>query len=520
MRRRSFLQGTAASAMIVSGCAPKSPAVLSPTVTFSDPLGVRLADVALQVATEAGASYADIRIGSRRSQSVATREARVEGVSDSESAGFGIRVIADGAWGFAASSTLTEAEVAIVARRAVEMARARAKLVREPIQLAPVEAVVDRWETPITKDGFTVPLQEKVDLLLSINALALKVPGVSFCSAWLDLIREDKYFASTDGSRIEQRLHRCFPSFEVTAVGTAGFQSRESLSAPQGRGYEYVLGYPWLEDAERAGHEAVEKLSARSVEPGRKDLVLLPSHLWLTIHESVGHPTELDRALGHEANFAGTSFLTPDKLGTHRFASPLCTFRAERTAPGSLATAGYDDDGVRTMEWDLVKEGIFVDYQTTRDQAHWIGRDHSTACSTAMTWKHVAFQRMPNVNLVPGKEPMTLDGLVAGVEDGILIAGSGSYSIDHQRYNFQFGGQVFHEIKNGKVGAMLRDVAYQGTTTEFWNACDGIADASAYEVNGSLYDGKGEPGQSNAMSHGTSPARFRGISILNTAREA
>jgi TldD protein len=262
----------------------------------------------------------------------------------------------------------------------------------------------------------------------------------------------------------------------------------------------------------------VAKHSAPSVEPGVRDLILHPTHLWLTIHESIGHPTELDRAMGLEANFAGTSFLTPDKLGSFRVGSDIVTFHAEKTHPGSLATTGYDDDGVAAMEWPLVEKGVFVDYQTTRDQAAWIGRDRSYGTSYAESWGSVAFQRMPNVNLVPGPQPLSLDELIADTEDGILIKGRGSYSIDHQRYNFQFGGQLFYEIKNGKVARMINDVAYQARTPDFWQACDAICDEREYDVGGSFSDGKGEPVQSNPVSHGCSPARFRRINVLNTKR--
>ena len=258
---------------------------------------------------------------------------------------------------------------------------------------------------------------------------------------------------------------------------------------------------------------------AKPVEPGLRDLILVPSHLWLTIHESIGHPTELDRALGLEANYAGTSFLTTDKVGTLQIGSDRVHFVAERTAEGGLATCKWDDDGVQTTEWDLVRDGVFVDYQTTRDQAAWIGHDRSYACSYANSWDAVQFQRMPNINLVPGRAPLSLAELIADTEDAILIEGRGSYSIDHQRYNFQFGGQVFREVKNGEVTGLLRDVAYQSTTTEFWNTCDAICDASEYRLNGSFYDGKGEPGQANAVSHGCAPARFRQVRVLNTQRE-
>jgi TldD protein len=275
--------------------------------------------------------------------------------------------------------------------------------------------------------------------------------------------------------------------------------------------------YPWLTEARQAGEEAVEKLKAKSVEPGLYDLVLHPSHLFLTIHESVGHSTELDRALLWEANYAGTSFLTPDKTGKLQFGSKIVNFFADRTQPGALATVAYDDEGVAAQKWHLVKDGIFVDWQTTRDLAPLIGRDKSNGCLHAQGWADVPFPRMPNVSLEPAKGQVSLDDLVGGVEKGILIHGRGSYSIDQQRYNFQFGGQTFREIRNGKIVGMLRDAAYQSRTTDFWGACDALGGTATYQLGGTFSDGKGEPSQSSAVSHGCPVTRFRRINVLNTA---
>ncbi len=479
-----------------------------------------LADVALNEARAAGASYADVRIADYRTQRIATREDRVLALEDSEDRGFGVRVIADGTWGFAASAHIERDEIARVARRAVALARINAKLRREPVTLAPVPAHVAFWNTPIRRDPFTVSVDEKIAKLMAINAAALKVSGVSFCNSSMTFVREHKLFGSTEGSYIEQTLHRCNPEFTVTSVDRKrnSFKTRNSLSDPMGVGYEYVEEYPWLEDAAQAGEDAVAKHTAKSVEPGKYDLVLHPTHLWLTIHESVGHPTELDRALGMEANYAGTSFLTPDKMGSFRLGSEIVNFVGEKTHAGSLATCGYDDDGVKTMEWPIVEGGVFVDYQTTREQAHWIGRPSSYGTAYAQSWKDVPFQRMPNVNLVPGAKPLSLEALIAGTERGIFIKGRGSYSIDHQRYNFQFGGQTFYEIAGGKIVGMLEDVAYQARTPDFWQACDAICSEEEYYAGGTFSDGKGEPGQANAVSHGCAPARFRGIDVINTAR--
>jgi TldD protein len=287
-----------------------------------------------------------------------------------------------------------------------------------------------------------------------------------------------------------------------------------------GTGYEYVEAYPLLKEAAIAAEEAVAMHKAKPVAPGQKTLILHPSNLWLTIHESVGHSTELDRALGYEANYAGTSFLTTDKLGKFQFGSKLVNIVADKTQPQAMATCGYDDDGVKTAEFPLIKDGLFVDYQTTRDQAHLIGQKASHGCSYADNWSSIPFQRMPNVSLRPGDKDLTEADIIGASDDGIYVKGDGSFSIDQQRYNFQFGGQVFWEIKNGKRGEMLRDVAYQSRTTDFWNACDGLGGPATYQLGGTFSDGKGEPGQSNSVSHGCPVARFRQINVLNTATKS
>jgi TldD protein len=373
----------------------------------------------------------------------------------------------------------------------------------------------------VRRDAFAVPLEEKADRLLSLNAIALRQPGISFVDSQMTFVREHKYFASTEGARIEQTLSRLHPSFTVTSVDseTGDFTTRNSYTDPRALGYEYIEDYPWEEDVRQASEDAREKHRAPSIEPGKRDLILHPTHLWLTIHESIGHSTELDRALGFEADFAGTSFLVPERVGNFQLGSPLINVVAEKTAPGSLATSGYDDDGDATSEWPLVEDGKFVDYQYTRDQAHWLGKSRGHACSYAESWRDVPFQRMPNVNLLPGKSPLSLDQLIAGTDDAVLIKGRSSYSIDHQRYNFQFSGQTAWQVKGGRVTHMLKDVAYQASTPAFWAACDALCSAEEYYVGGSFFDGKGQPSQSNAVSHGCVPARFRQIDVLNTARK-
>lgn len=478
-----------------------------------------LADVALSTAKKLGATYADIRINRYRSESVATREQQVQNVSRGQSFGFGVRVLYKGTWGFASSRSVTEADVRRITQQAIDIAKANSAFQRKPISLVPVEKVVTSWKSAFEKDPFEVSIDDKIQFLLALNSSAMKTSGVGFVSSNMSFVNEQKYYASTDGSRIDQYIIRANPGFNVTAVNRANgdFQTRSALGGPQGMGYEYIEKHDWKNEAQQAGEEAVMKLKAKPVEPGKYDLVLHPSHLWLTIHESVGHPTELDRALWWEADYAGTSFLTPDKLGKLQFASKIMNFVADRTQPAGLATVGFDDEGVPAQRWHLIKDGMFVDWQTTRDLAAMTGQKKSYGCNHGDSWGSISFPRMPNVSLQPGPGNTTIDDLIAGVENGILIYGDGSYSIDQQRYNFQFGGQVFWEIKNGKRGGMLRDVAYQSRTTDFWNSCDGLGGQSTYELGGSFNDGKGEPGQSNAVSHGCPPARFRQVNVLNTA---
>jgi len=481
-----------------------------------------LADAALAAAKQAGATYADIRINRYRNQFIFTRDRTVQNIVNTEDYGFGVRVIVDGTWGFASSSVVTKDEIARMARQAVAIARANRSINAEPVRLAPVESYNTSWNTPVKKNPFDVPLQSKLDLLLQLNEDALKVQGASFVSASMQFVNEQKYFASTEGSHIEQSLIRSYPQFSITAVdrSTGKFYSRASLTSPMGTGYEYVESYPLLEEVHVAAEEAVAMHKAKPVDPGLKTLILHPTNLWLTIHESVGHSTELDRALGYEANYAGTSFLTTDKLGKFQFGSKIVNIVGDKTQKDALATCGYDDDGVKTTEFPIIKNGLFVDYQTTRDQAHLIGQKASHGCSYADSWGSIPFQRMPNVSLQPADAVVNEQDIIGATDDGVLIKGNGSYSIDHQRYNFQFSGQTFWEVKNGRVTTQLRDVAYQSNTPEFWKACDMIGGRSTYQLGGAFTDGKGQPGQINSVSHGCPVARFGRVNIINTGKSA
>lgn len=542
MKRRDFiyLTGMGTAATMLPGIPIfGNPITPERALERIDPaLKKQMADVALNAARSKGASYTDVRIGRYLNQFVVTREDKVENIVNTESYGMGIRVIANGAWGFAATDKLDKDSIARAAQLAVATAKENSRLLSEPVRLAPQKGYGEvSWKAPIEKNSFEVPIKEKVDLLMNVNSAAMKA-GADYVTSILFLVNEQKYFASSDGSYIDQDIHRIWPTFFVTKIdaATGKFETRNALSAPMGMGYEYLNArpqdkingvttlykgrYDMVEDARAAGAQAGEKLQAKSIEPGKYDLVLDPSHLWLTIHESVGHPTELDRVLGYEANFAGTSFLTLDKWESKKFnfGSKLVNIVGDKTQVGSLGAVGYDDEGVGTGKWDIIKDGTLVNYQTIRDQAHILGLPASQGCCYADNWSSVQFQRMPNVSLQPSKEKKSIDDLVKNVEKGIYIVGDGSFSIDQQRYNFQFGGQLYYEIKNGKIGNMVRDVAYQANSQDFWNACSGIADESDYRLGGSFFDGKGQPSQSSAVSHGSSTALFKGINVINTAR--
>jgi TldD protein len=543
MERRSFLKvgAVAGSSLLVPvfGNAIAAEELLNPmAVQFKK----SLADAAMNAATKAGASYCDVRIGRYLNQFITTRDLNVENIVNTESSGVGVRVIAGGAYGFCSTNVMTLDSVADAARQAVAIAKANSRLQTDPVVLAPVKGVGEvAWTTPFKKDWRAVPIKEKADMLLTANKAGLDA-GASFMAANLFQVNQQKYFASTDGSYIDQDIHRLWSPFTATAVDKASgkFRTRDGLSSPASMGFEffdckpenrikaaggvttlYKGAYDLIEDARAAGRQAREKLTAKTVDPGKYDLVLSPEHLFLTIHESVGHATELDRVLGYEANYAGTSFATLDKWKSKNFkyGSELVNIVADKTTPASLGLVGYDDEGVASKRWDLIRNGILVNYQATRDQVAIIGEKESQGCSYADSWSSVQFQRMPNVSLEAGKKKLTPDEMIKDVKKGIYIMGRGSYSIDQQRYNFQFGGQLYFEIKNGKIVNQLEDVAYQSNTQEFWNACTALCDERDWRMGGSFFDGKGQPSQVSAVSHGSPTTRFNGINVINTARK-
>lgn len=478
-----------------------------PTPTWQD-----FADLAIKRLAASGAEYGDIRIVHSSTQSIRGEDRRIASIRDLDDVGFGIRVLAHGGWGFAASSILSLEEVPRVADLAIEIARESASIAIEKVVLAKEPVHRDRVVTPVRIDPFTVPLTQKTELLLATMESLQAQSGVVRSSAELWARRDRKLFASTEGTRLEFDLLASSGECTATALYDGRFASR-SFNTPQlRRGYELIEEADFPGQASRVAGEAVEKVRAPAVEAGLYDLVLDPEHLSLTMHESCGHPSELDRALGYEANYAGTSFLTTDTLGRFRYGSSHVNLVADNTEPETLAATGYDDDGVACQKWDIVRDGLFVGYCTNREVAPKIGAARSRGSNRADSWGTVPIVRIANIGLEPGGA--TLDQLIADVKRGIYIEGHGSYSIDQRRYNFQFGGDAFWLIENGRRTHMLRDVIYHGITPEFWNSCDGVADRSHRRRYGFITCGKGQPGQSGWMTHAASHARFRNIRVI------
>jgi TldD protein len=484
-----------------------------------------LADAALSRARALGVSHADFRLERVRSASLRLRDARPAGGSDSMQLGYAVRVVVDGAWGFAAGVDLTPDAVARVADQAVAVARLSGGLSEEVVELAEEPAYGDvSWVSAYEENPFDVPDAEKVALLAGWSRRLLDAQGVSHVTASLLAVQENKFYADTAGTTTTQQRVRLHPELEAVSVDekSGAFDSMRTLAPPVGRGFEYLRGTGWDWDAELAELPELlaEKMKAPSVEAGRYDLVIDPSNLWLTIHESIGHATELDRALGYEAAYAGTSFATFDKLGSLRYGSDLMHVTGDRTVEHGLATIGYDDEGVRTQRWDLVKDGTLVGYQLDRRMARLKGLGRSNGCAFADSPAHVPVQRMANVSLQPAAAGPDTEGLIAGVEDGIYVVGDRSWSIDMQRYNFQFTGQRFYRIRGGKLAGQVKDVAYQATTTDFWGSMEAVGGPQTYVLGGAFNCGKAQPGQVAAVSHGCPSALFRSVNVLNTQQEA
>ncbi|MCU1666697.1 MAG: peptidase modulator of gyrase [Pseudonocardia sp.] len=484
-----------------------------------------LADAALSRARELGAQHADLRVERIVSQSIDLRDGTVTGVADTITVGLAVRVVVDGVWGFASHVELTPVRAAATAERAVAVARTLAPVAVERVERADEPVHADAvWVSDYAVDPFTVPTREKVDLLTEWSQRLLASDGVDHVQAGVAQVRENKFYADTAGTTTTQQRVRIDPSVTATAVNRAagGFETMSSLAPPAGRGWEYLGGdgWDWHGELAQLPELLAEKAKAPSVHAGSYDLVIDPTNLWLTIHESVGHATEYDRAIGYEAAYAGTSFATPDGLGTLRYGSEHMHVTGDRTVQHGLSTIGFDDDGVATGEWDLVRDGVLVGYQLDRTFAPRLGLDRSNGCAFADSPHHVPIQRMANVSLRPDPTHDTsTEELIAGVDRGIYVVGDKSWSIDMQRYNFQFTGQRFFRIEGGKLAGQLRDVAYQATTTDFWGSLDAVGGRSTWLLHGAMNCGKAQPGQVAAVSHGCPSARFRGINVLNTQEE-
>jgi TldD protein len=482
-----------------------------------------LAAAALQRAAELGAQHADFRAELLRGQRIRLSDARLETLLDIDNLGLAVRVVVDGTWGFAAAVDLTPEAAASAAERAVDVARVAAPIAAERIELAdePGHGEV-AWVSSYVTDPFDVSVSDKIALLAQWSRELLAHDGIDHVDASLHTVKECKFYSDGATTAVQQRV-RLNPGVTAVTVNPDGrFETMRTLAPPAGRGYEYLTGTGWDFGGEVARLPGLlaEKAAAPSVQAGRYDLVIDPSNLWLTIHESIGHATELDRALGYEAAYAGTSFATPDKLGRLQYGSPVMHVTGDRTAEHGLATIGYDDEGVAAQSWDLITGGVFTGYQLDRRMARRAGASRSNGCSFADSPGHMPLQRMANVSLRPAPRGPSVDELIAGVEHGIYIAGDKSWSIDMQRYNFQFTGQRFYKIESGRLAGQLRDVAYQAVTTDFWNSVEAVGGPQTYLLGGAFNCGKGQPGQVAPVSHGCPAAVMRGIRILNTAEEA
>jgi TldD protein len=484
-----------------------------------------LTESALTRAVDLGCEHADIRVERIRTQVINLRDARLESLADGEDLGLAVRVIHEGTWGFAAGVVLTAAEAVRLAEQAVDVARISASVKSDPVALVPEPVHADaEWVSQYDVDPFDVPDGEKTGLLVELSERLLAGDGVEHVQSSCMHVKEQKYYADTAGTRTRQQRVRIHPEFTALTVDrtTGAFETMRTLAPPVGRGWEYMTGTGWDWRAELAEipELLMEKTKAPSVEPGRYDLVIDPSNLFLTIHESIGHATELDRALGYEAAYAGTSFATPDKLGTLQYGSPIMNVTGDRTAEHGLSTIGYDDEGVAAQRWDIVKDGVFVGYQVDRNMARRRGLPRSNGCAFADSPAHVQIQRMANVSLQPAPDGPSTEEIIAGVERGIYVVGDKSWSIDMQRYNFQFTGQRFYRIEGGRLAGQLRDVAYQATTTDFWGSMARVGGPQTYVLGGAMNCGKAQPGQTAPVSHGCPSALFENIAILNTVQEA
>src|SRR5579872_1103426 len=474
---------------------------------------------ALNVAAQRGASYADVRVADDRSRALSTKNGKVGGASDSESFGIGVRVVAGGSWGFAASDDLSRAAVEATAERAVDIAKASSRVRLRDIQLAPEKAVSAEWTTPIKVDPFTTSVEQNIGLLLKIDSELRSVAGVTLAETNMNFRREEQWFVSSDGANIHQTKFTTGVGYAAYAFAGNELQKRSYPNSYggqwQNKGYELIGELKLLENARRVGEEAVALLKAEQCPEGAFNIILDGSQLGLQIHESVGHPIELDRVLGMEANFAGTSFLTLDKLRTLRYGSDLVNIVADARqehGPG-LGTFAFDEEGVPAQCTPIITNGLFTGYLSSRETAHTIGMNRSGGTLRAESWNRLPIIRMTNISILPSEKPLACEQLISDTDDGVYMETNRSWSIDDKRYNFQFGCEIGWEIKNGKRVRMLKNSSYSGITTEFWNSMDAICSRDQWVLWGVPHCGKGQPQQVMGTGHGASPARFRNVKV-------
>jgi TldD protein len=483
----------------------------------------KLADAAISRAKSLGASHVDLRIERTRTGLLALRDAKPESQSDETVIGIGLRVIVDGAWGFASSPELSIPSVEKLAETAVSMAKISKPLSTEFVELV-AEPVYSnqQWVSKYEVDPFSVPEAERKARIEDLSLKLLSAKGVNHATANTMYVKEQKFYADSYGTSTTQQRVRMQTQIEAISIGDHGFESMRTLAQPAGYGWEWMDNKNWNWDQEIAELPDLlaEKVLSPSVTPGKYDLLIHPSNLWLTIHESIGHATELDRAIGYEANYAGTSFATPEKLGNLKYGTALMNVTGDRNTEHGLSTVGWDDEGVAAQKWDLVKDGVLVGYQLDRRIAARVNRERSNGCAFADSPAHVPIQRMPNVSLQAISNGPDLNSMISSLEDGIYILGDKSWSIDMQRYNFQFTGQRFNRVKNGKIVGQVKDLAYQATTTDFWGSMKVVGGPTTYVLGGAFNCGKAQPGQVAAVSHGCPAAIFEKVNILNTVAEA
>jgi TldD protein len=463
-----------------------------------------------------GAEYADARWETHRTERVLVRNGEVAALTQHEEAGFGIRVLHKGAWGFAASPFVTEQEIEHIAKRALEIAKASALTVKEPVRLDDWEPQRGQYESPCEVDPFTVPLDEKLELLMRADEILRKAPEIKNAESALRFHAAEKFFTSSDGAEITQHITESGGGLEVRAVRDGEAQQRSYPAAHGGesaaRGWEFIASLKLVENAERVREEALQLLKADPCPSGEFDIILDSNQLALQIHESCGHPTELDRALGMELSFAGGSFLTPDQLGKLRYGSEKVTIIADATIPGALGSFGYDDEGVPAQRWPIIEEGLFVGYLSSRDTAPKIHQRSTGACR-AESWNRVPIVRMVNISLEADPDGPSLEELISDTKQGLFLSTNKAWSIDDRRLNFQFGCEIAWEIKGGRLGRIVKNPVYTGITPEFWNRCDAVCNASEWRMWGLTNCGKGEPMQVMHVGHGAAPARFRGVTV-------